>query len=1625
MKKYLFLLLFLVIMLGTFSSIWGQVSILSQNFEGVWTVPSTLSPAWSGTTTATTQWHSNDYTTGWNYPSSGGYTPTGANSTTKSARYHTYGITAPGTSDFITPLMDWSISAAAKTLTFYYINASGTDNVKVYLSTDGGTSYGSALYTTGVSTIWTLVSVDLGTSTSNTVLIKFTATSDYGNDDIGIDEVNVTYLQAGLPGVVTNPNPSNFATGVALDGNLTWTWGADTATYDLWFGPTGSMTKVVDDQAIGTASYTYPTLSSATAYSWQVVSRNSNARFDTAGPVWYFTTGIVPPWTETVETTSPTIAAWTYLAGSGSWQISTSASGYGTGVRSFKANFMDINGTTPFHLYSPTFDTGVTSHRLKFDYAYATYVAEVDQMDVYYSLDNGSSYNLLLAMPGGLTGILNTGGATTSSFVPSASQWATQTLVLPIGTNRLRFTATSAYGNDLFLDNVTVEEVPSAPSFDITPGNKLYGYVQIGTTTAAQVFTISNGGGGTLTINPAISVTGDASQFVFTDTNVYPKNLNLANGLSMTVSVAFAPTSLGEKTAYLHIVDNITKTTHDIELKGTAIDATIYSLPFSEYFDGVTPPALPLGWNYMIQPTGGTGYVRTGTTYNYSAPNSVVFYSGTTTGSNTTLIAPPLGPAIPVSGTWVRFWARGSVSGYVLSVGVMSDPFDASTFLEVHSCVLTSTFTEFILPMSPYTGSGQYIALKVNYTSSAQNIFVDDFMIVSVSDPPPPATIGYPPNGNWCFINANLTWSGVFAVGYDVYLDTVNPPVTLVSDNQPGTSFTPSLVPGTQYYWQVVPYNANGSTLGCPVWSFRTPAPNQLAEDFETWTPTGWLEIYGAWGGWGIASPGFHGNYSMYENTDTASLVSTPLIAITEGYALDFWISSGTTTGYGRLQIQYSSDRTTWYDIGPLISFPPDLIWHNCVVNVNSLAGGNYYLGFKAWSAAAPTNAYMYIDHVFGSIPFEYPYFIVAPISKDFGQVAIGATSPPQQFIISNGGLGSLTIDPAISITGPDAAEFSLTDSNAYPCILTAGQSISVNVAFAPVSVGAKSANLRIVDNLSKTTEHLLLLTGTGADFKISDIPHIFTFTPATDIQLWVQNGSSTAVEGLWYLSDSNLAGGTIPELHHHWPSGSVTDQWTRLVTPPIDVTGLDEVIVKYLQWFDVYGTGLTLKFQYSTDGINFTDLWSQAVTTNLGPEEKSFTIDLTTKSTGSPDNYNQIDNMIKSTKDRKGSLPELLQSIPIGGRTVPTRDNYIYLAWYTFGDQYNIDAWNIDNIRILLPNTQINQGVAVGGATTINIPPITNLSNMQPLSTTVAVTNLTNPTAIVNADVAYSNPDITLPNDGLYMNLTGDNFNGAHIVITHNLGFVPIHFMYRVNGGGWVSVPAPTLAPLWTTMESFFDIFYPVKAGDRIEMVFPTTEDVTLAVELSSFTAVLTSAMYVQIAWVTQSETNHMGYNVLRNTDGDLDTAIQLNNGVISNGSANGTEVSYAFVDSEVDQDESYYYWLQSMDLNGASIFYGPLAVTISGQPEPELPLISLMSSAYPNPFRMGTSTSINVSVKKGETGKVTIYNVKGQLVKTFEVKQGVNKLTWTAQGCASGIYLYNLSTPSVNNTKKLVIIN
>ena len=100
------------------------------------------------------------------------------------------------------------------------------------------------------------------------------------------------------PNTPSNPSPSNGATDVDIDSNLSWTGGdpdsGDTVTYDVYFGTSSSPPKVSGNQS-GTA-YDPGTMSYETKYYWKIVAWDNHGN-SSSGAIWSFTTeeAISPP----------------------------------------------------------------------------------------------------------------------------------------------------------------------------------------------------------------------------------------------------------------------------------------------------------------------------------------------------------------------------------------------------------------------------------------------------------------------------------------------------------------------------------------------------------------------------------------------------------------------------------------------------------------------------------------------------------------------------------------------------------------------------------------------------------------------------------------------------------------------------------------------------------------------------------------------------------------------------------------------------------------------------------------------------------------------------------------------------------------------------------------------------------------------------------------------------------------------------------------------------------------------------------------------------------------------------------------------------------------------------------
>jgi len=207
--------------------------------------------------------------------------------------------------------------------------------------------------------------------------------------------------------------------------------------------------------------------------------------------------------------------------------------------------------------------------------------------------------------------------------------------------------------------------------------------------------------------------------------------------------------------------------------------------------------------------------------------------------------------------------------------------------------------------------------------------------------------------------------------------------------------------------------------------------------------------------------------------------------------------------------------------------------------------------------------------------------------------------------------------------------------------------------------------------------------------------------------------------------------------------------------------------------------------------------------------------------------------------------------------------------------------------------------------------------------------------------------------------------------------------------------------------------------------------EDWTLPVELSSFTAIVTPQKYVQLDWITQSETGVSGYYIYRSLENNLDFAEVVS--PLITAANTSQEQAYRYTDEEIEPD-TWYYWLQDLEIDGQVNFHGSISVTVTNDdeenPTPEIPIMTGLSNIYPNPFN--PLTTISYVLAKNENVKIQIFNMKGQLVCNLESQSklaGTYHVHWDgkdSEGRAmpSGVYCVKMSAGKYNCTRKVIMM-
>jgi Bacterial Ig-like domain (group 3)/FG-GAP-like repeat/Abnormal spindle-like microcephaly-assoc'd, ASPM-SPD-2-Hydin len=141
---------------------------------------------------------------------------------------------------------------------------------------------------------------------------------------------------------------------------------------------------------------------------------------------------------------------------------------------------------------------------------------------------------------------------------------------LPVGTDNI----TATYGGDTNFTTAKSNAVPVVvsavvPAAAVSPGSLTFSSQAVGSTSAAQTVTLTNGSTATLAVT-SIVASGD-----FAETNTC--GTSVAGGSSCTIAITFTPTAAGARTGSLTITDNASPSTQTVSLTGGGASVALAS----------------------------------------------------------------------------------------------------------------------------------------------------------------------------------------------------------------------------------------------------------------------------------------------------------------------------------------------------------------------------------------------------------------------------------------------------------------------------------------------------------------------------------------------------------------------------------------------------------------------------------------------------------------------------------------------------------------------------------------------------------------------------------------------------------------------------------------------------------------------------------------------------------------------------------------------------------------------------------------------------------------------------------------------------------------------------------------
>ena len=614
--------------------------------------------------------------------------------------------------------------------------------------------------------------------------------------------------------------------------------------------------------------------------------------------------------------------------------------------------------------------------------------------------------------------LMHTNQSSISSWIPASSSQLvfSGSQTLHTGWNTFTFTTPFVYNGS---DNLLLTVVDETGSY--VSGNTWY--VHTVSSNIAR-YTYQDGSAYSITTTPSAAgtATNVRNNVIFgsdCDNNVtcVAPNAYIAEVTSESITINWAPgyteneweleystngttwTSAGSVTAP-YVLDNLTPDTkYYVRIRSncgseysnwltlsTRTACSDITVPYTQNFDdapGTGSGNMVTCWTRNTNNTS-TAYPYTSTSYHHSGNYSVYFYG--TSSYYSYIASPRIDDDIDMNNLQVSFWAyKTSTSAYSIQVGIMTDPDDYSSFVQIGSNIApsaSSTWELFEVNTNNYTGNGRYIAFRVP-AGSTNYMYIDDVNIDYI--PTCPHVTNIHTVGTVTASTANIAWTAggnetEWEVVYGASGSIIDPEMETPEYLQTAGLSLTNLSPSTLYTVYIKAICSSENSVWMP-FSFRTDCGEistlPFTDNFDTYGtgttayPDCWSKIntYTSGDRPYISTTNYSAPGSMYFYTSTSGTYN---IAVTPKFDVNIPINTLQATFMYRASsstdrlivgvMTDSADASTFVPIETIAPATTASTWVEKEVVFSQYTGNGQFIAFK--NAYTSTTAYAYIDNL-------------------------------------------------------------------------------------------------------------------------------------------------------------------------------------------------------------------------------------------------------------------------------------------------------------------------------------------------------------------------------------------------------------------------------------------------------------------------------------------------------------------------------------------------------------------------------------------------------------------------------------------------------------------------------------